>query len=140
MICCVVLWGIDIAVHFPYATDKVSSVDHERAAAEFYKTAYTAPTALTEEERQQEAIYVQLAERAAKFFDIEGQARRFIADYGLKDKRILDIGAGRGYLQDLVPNYVGLDISPTASRYFHKPFVLGTATGMPFHDNEFDAA
>ena len=28
-------------------------------------------------------------------------------------------GAGRGYLQDIVENYVGLDISVSAQRYFH---------------------
>jgi SAM-dependent methyltransferase len=64
----------------------------------------------------------------------------FAAQYGLANKRVLDVGAGTGYLQDIVPNYVGLDISPTARRYFHKPFVEASATDMPFHDNEFDAA
>src|SRR6185369_13461701 len=45
-----------------------------------------------------------------------------------------------GYLQDMVENYVGLDISTSAQRYYHKPYVLASATAMPFHDNEFDAA
>lgn len=137
---CLVLWGINVVVHFPYATDAVSASDHNRAAAEFYKQAYAVPDAPTEEQRQQEAIYVMVAERAAKAFDVEGHVRQFVSDYGLQHKRVLDIGAGRGYLQDIVADYVGLDISPTAKRYFHKPFMLGTATGMPFRDNEFDAA
>jgi SAM-dependent methyltransferase len=40
----------------------------------------------------------------------------------------------------MVENYVGLDISTSAQRYYHKPYVLASATAMPFHDNEFDAA
>jgi ubiquinone/menaquinone biosynthesis C-methylase UbiE len=38
-----------------------------------------------------------------------------------------------------VKDYVGLDISPTAKRYFHKPFVQGSATQLPFRDGEFGA-
>jgi len=34
---------------------------------------------------------------------------------------------------------MGLDISPAAARFFHKPFVLASATAMPFKDGEFDA-
>lgn len=33
----------------------------------------------------------------------------------------------------------GLDISPSASRFFHKRFVLGSATAKPFPDGDFDA-
>jgi SAM-dependent methyltransferase len=64
---------------------------------------------------------------------------RFVDQYGLKNKRVLDVGAGTGYLQDAVPNYIGLDISPTAARFYHKPFVQGSATDLPFCDEEFDA-
>jgi len=63
----------------------------------------------------------------------------FVERYGLKQKRVLEIGAGTGYLQDLVGDYTGLDIAPTAQRFFHKRFVVGSATALPFHDNEFDA-
>ncbi len=65
----------------------------------------------------------------------------FAEKYGLSrdgSKRVLEVGAGTGYLQDVVPNYVGLDISPSAKRYFHKPFVEASATEMPFPDNTFD--
>jgi hypothetical protein len=50
----------------------------------------------------------------------------------------LDIGSGRGYLQDVVENYPGLDISSNVSRFYHKKFVLGSATAKPFSDNSFD--
>lgn len=142
---CVLFYGtlgiIHTAVHFPWATDQPASpAERERAAAEFYRQAYAAPTAPTPEEQAREQVYVRVAEAEAKAFDIEGIVRQFVAGYGLRGKRVLDVGAGRGYLQDMVENYVGLDISPTARRYFHKPFVLASATAMPFKDDEFDGA
>jgi SAM-dependent methyltransferase len=139
LMCCLALEGVNVALHFPYDTDAQSAGGREKAAAEFYKTAYAASKAQTREEREQEEIYVRVAEGAAKAADIDGLVRQFAARYGLQDKRVLEVGAGRGYLQDVVANYVGLDISPTAQRYFHKPFVLASATAMPFRDNEFDA-
>jgi SAM-dependent methyltransferase len=51
---------------------------------------------------------------------------------------VLEVGAGEGSLQDLVTDYVGLDICEQARRFFHKPFVQGSATSLPFADNEFD--
>jgi SAM-dependent methyltransferase len=51
----------------------------------------------------------------------------------------LEIGSGRGYLQDLAQNYTGLDISPSVQRFYHQRFVLGSATALPFPDNSFDA-
>jgi SAM-dependent methyltransferase len=53
---------------------------------------------------------------------------------------VLDVGSGKGHLQDVVPNYTGLDISAEVAKHYHKRFVVGTATAMPFADNEFDAA
>jgi SAM-dependent methyltransferase len=50
----------------------------------------------------------------------------------------LEIGSGRGYLQDVAEKYTGLDISPTVARFYHKKFVLGSATAMPFADDTFD--
>ena len=65
--------------------------------------------------------------------------RGFIETFGLRDKRVLEVGAGSGLLQDSVADYTGLDISTTARRFFHKPFVEASATDMPFPDNSFDA-
>jgi SAM-dependent methyltransferase len=63
----------------------------------------------------------------------------FVRDYDLGGKRILDVGAGSGIFQDLVEDYTGLDIAASAARYFHKPFVVASATEMPFEDGKFDA-
>lgn len=48
------------------------------------------------------------------------------------------MGSGRGYLQDIVANYTRLDISANVARFYHKKFVLGSATAMPLPDNSFD--
>jgi ubiquinone/menaquinone biosynthesis C-methylase UbiE len=49
------------------------------------------------------------------------------------------VGSGRGYLQDLVEDDTGLDLSPSVARRYHKKFVAGSATALPFPDNTFDA-
>jgi SAM-dependent methyltransferase len=72
--------------------------------------------------------------------DIRGSVQRFVEQYGLQKASVLDVGSGKGYLQDVVANYTGLDISAAVAKHYHKYFVNGTATAMPFADNEFDAA
>jgi SAM-dependent methyltransferase len=64
---------------------------------------------------------------------------RFVRQFALEKARILEVGAGRGALQDIVSDYTGLEISAEQKRYFHKPFVAASATKMPFKDGEFDA-
>ena len=63
----------------------------------------------------------------------------FARQYELAGKKTLEVGSGRGYLQDIVPDYTGLDISPSAKRFYHKPFIVGSATLMPFADNQYDS-
>ncbi len=137
---CFVLTVAVVLIHYPYATDpQHDAVRGNLQSKAFYEQAY-APEAAGEEARDQaDDAYVKVAERAAEVFNIKGMVRTFVDQYQLKNKRVLDVGAGRGYLQDMVEDYTGLDISPTAARYFHKPFVLGSATAMPFSDGEFDA-
>jgi SAM-dependent methyltransferase len=64
--------------------------------------------------------------------------RSFVDRFHLNDRPVLEIGSGRGYLQDLANDYTGLDISPAVARFYHKKFILGTATALPFPDNSFD--
>lgn len=63
----------------------------------------------------------------------------FVKRYGLEKGRVLEVGAGRGSYQDIVENYVALEISEELRRHFRKPFVAASATAMPFNDGEFDA-
>ena len=79
-----------------------------------------------------------MAEAAAKDARIEEQVTAFVQQFKLSDKQVLEIGSGRGYLQDIAKNYTGLDISPSVARFYHKKFVLGSATAMPFADDSFD--
>ena len=125
-----------VAIHFPYDTEAPLSEAEVKKAIDFYGRAYQAarddrPTAEDDE-------YAKVAAEAAQVFNIKERLQSFLDQYGLKDKKALDIGAGSGYLQDVVADYTGLDISPTAQRFFKKPFVLGTATALPFPDNQFD--
>lgn len=101
----------------------------------YYQQAYTAPTTADPNEDE----YVRVAAHAAKALHVEENLHDFIAQRGLGGAKALEVGAGQGGLQDLVNDYTGLDISPTTKRFFHKPFVLGSATALPFPDNQFDA-
>ena len=67
------------------------------------------------------------------------ELRAFIHDFNLEDSRCLEIGCGRGVYQDAVDDYVGIDISEALSEDLHKPFVIGSATNLPFPDASFDA-
>lgn len=126
---------------FPYSVDvPAAAVDLERTR-KYYADAYQKRDAGEEASPSEfETQYLEMAANAARAFDIEGQVRGFVEEYGLQDKRVLDIGSGRGYLQDIVQDYTGLDISTSVARFYHKKFVLGSATAMPFADNTFDGA
>ena len=124
-------------VYFPYSTDSPLSAAEQVGLQEYYATAYQ--KGASEAAGEDDSEYVRAARKAADKVDIPGNIRAFVKVFGLQDKKVLDIGAGRGYLQDEVRDYTGLDISPTAKRFFHKRFVLGSATLMPLEDNEFDA-
>ena len=71
---------------------------------------------------------------------IIAEVRAFAEKYDLLDKSVLDVGSGSGYLQDVVDKYTGIDIASNAAPLYHKKFVVGSATAMPFPDNSFDAA
>ncbi len=62
----------------------------------------------------------------------------FAREYNLVRKKVLEVGSGR-YSQYVVPDYTGLDISPSANRFYQKPFVVGSATLMQFTDYAYDS-
>jgi SAM-dependent methyltransferase len=119
----VAVWPLAlIAWHFPYATD--DPVRREDAIRDFYNLAYSDSPALVVKENE-------LTKRAATVrtrLNIRGRVEWFVEHYDLQNASVLDVGSGR------------LDISAAAAKYYHKPFVYGTATAMPFADNAFDAA
>jgi SAM-dependent methyltransferase len=124
-----------VAIHFPYHTDVVSVPVAPPNAEAFYAKIYAEASTTG----GADSDYVKIAQAAIDHENEVPRVKDFVSRYGLENKRVLDVGAGTGYLQDLVKDYVGLDISPTAKRYFHKPFVQGSATELPFRDGEFDA-
>lgn len=123
-----------IAALFPYHSEAPERITFKPQASDqkFYDQTYS--------ENEKELKYVEFARAEAKAARVEDAVSRFVNDYHLENARVLDVGAGSGLLQDLVRDYTGLDISATARRYFHKPFVQGDARAMPFRVGEFDAA
>ena len=137
----VVIVALLTAIHFPYRVDELGSPKASHDAGAFYTDIYSAgaPAAPTAPAADEDSKYVKLAREAIDNERIIPKITAFAKQYDLAHKRVLDVGAGTGYLQDVVADYVGLDISPSARRYFHKPFVEASATDMPFRDGEFDA-
>ncbi len=134
------LSALSTAIHFPYHTDPVLPPSIPKSAQSFYTDIYAPPPAdaPVEPEADPNSVYVKIAAQAIQEVGIVPHMQEVVQRYGLQNQRALDVGAGTGYLQDVVANYVGLDISGSARRYFHKPFVQASATDMPFHDGEFD--
>lgn len=130
--------GLVILAHFPCDTDHPMLAADAAKARAFYATAYD--PAKSNAISPEDARYAKVALDAAKFWHVTDQVRDFARNFKLQDKKVLDIGSGQGYLQDVVPDYTGLDISPTVVRYYHKNFILGSATSMPFKDDSFDGA
>lgn len=59
--------------------------------------------------------------------------------YFRKEKvKCLEIGSGRGALQDIVEDYTGVDYASTVESYYHKNFVNASATELPFENDTFD--
>ncbi|HWZ31314.1 MAG TPA: class I SAM-dependent methyltransferase [Bryobacteraceae bacterium] len=131
-----------VILHFPYDSDRPPSASEAAAARQFYSTAYDkqGSVAVSPDISPEQEKYAKMALEAALRNHIWEQIADFVRLFHLQDKRLLDIGSGQGYLQDEVADYTGMDIAPTVARYYHKPFVLGSATAMPFDDNTFDGA
>jgi SAM-dependent methyltransferase len=126
--CIIVLIAI---FHFPYDSDAPLTHQEMEAARIFYTQAYTQTFVDNREHFESEAEYIT---------GIKEQIDAFVKRYNLDDRPVLDIGSGGGYLQDAAQNYTGIDISPTAARFYHKKFVVGSATAMPFQDGSFEGA
>lgn len=52
--------------------------------------------------------------------------------------RGLEVGSGGGQLQNMVEDYVGVDIAASAGRFVDAPFYAASATRLPFQDASFD--
>jgi SAM-dependent methyltransferase len=131
-----ILFAAFIAIHFPYAADAPLTAAEIAKSTAFYQQAYAAPSETPSPDEDQ---YIQAATAAAEGWHIKDRLTEFAAAQSLETKRVLEVGSGRGYLQDVVSDYTGLDISPSVKRFYHKPFVLASATALPFQDNSYDS-
>lgn len=120
------------AFNFPYDTGAPASDDPSDESASYYQNVYT-PT-----ETGEDRTYVLVAQSSGHSRGIAGDVAAFTQQYGLGEAATLEVGAGSGTLQDVTADYTGLDIAESAERFFHKPFVAGSATELPFDDNSFD--
>lgn len=140
----VLMLGLGV-LYYPYSTDDPAlevSLD-ALAAEDFYEEVYSGvagqPAAARKEESA-EHEYVAMGRDAGEAMGANEAVADFVKSYRLENARVLEVGAGSGQLQDIVEDYTGLDIAASAARYFHKPFVHGSATDLPFGNSEFDAA
>ena len=65
---------------------------------------------------------------------------KFVEQYELNGKKVLEVGSSKGLFQDLIVNYVGLDVAESLKAYYHKPYQTVNEDGTyPFDDDTFDA-
>ncbi|HEX4594964.1 MAG TPA: class I SAM-dependent methyltransferase [Bryobacteraceae bacterium] len=142
--CAIALVAIIVVIGvagFPYDVDRPLTAAELEKNRKYYAEAYRNGTPSREQPLSAyDTKYIEIATRAAEDFRINDHVADFASKYDLRNGRVLDIGSGRGYLQDVVVNYTGLDISSNVGRFYHKKFVLGSATAMPFPDSSFDGA
>jgi len=125
-----------LLLHFPYDSDEPVSSTEAAKARTFYAAIYDKDKSAAVSVEEQK--YARMALESAERWHVKEQVAHIVQMFRLEDKKALDIGSGQGYLQDIVADYTGLDITPTVERYYHKRFVLGSATAMPFERDSFD--
>jgi len=64
--------------------------------------------------------------------------KSIIEKMDLQQCKCLEVGCGRGIMQDIVADYTGIDLSYVVGRNIHKQFVSASATNLPFQNNSFD--
>src|SRR5215472_8597319 len=114
-------WVCLVAIYFPYATDAPPTPAEMAKTIAYYQRAYSEEPASGED-------YLKVAADAAAASGVKTALEDFVRTQGFSRKAALDVGSGRGYLQDVVEDYTGLDISPSVRRFYHQKFVLGSAT------------
>lgn len=114
-----------VATSVRYMTDlrMPVRVDDELTARVFYERQFKAQEYSTGVEGREEARSL----------------REFVVKYELMEKRVLEIGCGRGAFQDIVDRWVGIDLASAVSQFIRKPFLAGGATALPFRGETFDA-
>jgi len=81
-------------------------------------------------------VYSKGPARGDAFWD---ELEDFIRTFDLADKKLLEIGSGTGTLQDIVEDYVGVDVGESLKKFYHKPFFVIADEKYPFPGSTFDA-
>ena len=129
----VILVAVLTVVHYPKDTDRSYNPKASSGSSGFYEAAYSVKN------KNRGIDYEAFARSAAERFHITEMITGLVRRHKLSNSRVLEVGSGRGYLQDVVPDYTGLDLSSTVANHYHKPFVVGSATAMPFAESSYDA-
>lgn len=64
--------------------------------------------------------------------------RQWVSEHHLQHGRVLEIGSGSGMFQDLVDDYVAIDIAASSGAYIRKSFSAASASALPFASASFD--
>src|SRR6516165_10503103 len=103
----VLLWFGLIVVMYPKDSDAPPSAEEVRRTIEFYQKEYQKPVDATAS--SEEGEYAERAVGATRGLRIDERLQAFIEQHNLQDKKTLEVGSGRGFLQDKVADYTGLD-------------------------------
>jgi hypothetical protein len=97
-----IVWIWIIAAHYPFHADAIKSPKSKvsQPAEAFYEEAYAGNNAENSEEPDD--IYIRTAKKMAELYGIKAAVETFAIDHQLSQKKVLEVGAGRGYLQDIV--------------------------------------
>lgn len=66
------------------------------------------------------------------------ELKAFIDEFGLQEKKCLEIGSSGGAFQDMVDDYYGTDIAESLAPHYHKPYRIAQGETYPFDDEIFD--
>jgi cyclopropane fatty-acyl-phospholipid synthase-like methyltransferase len=95
------------ATQFSYDAGRPLSAEELAKSRQYYAEAYHKETPAEEQPPSEyDTKYLKIGAEAAEAAHVREQVSDFAAKYGLQDGAVLDIGSGRGYLQDVVENYV----------------------------------
>jgi SAM-dependent methyltransferase len=129
------LCAILTAWHYPRHKDAPADSPEMESARFFYEGAYGKRNVAAADNDD----YVSLARAHAFKLGVPETVRTFVERFNLTMASALEVGCGSGLLQDFTDRYVGIDLSMSARRFLHKPFVQASATELPFADGTFDA-
>lgn len=107
-----------LLVYFPHSRDTPPSPEETDKTPSLYATVYDKP------ERGRRTVSRKSTRRGGAGKSIisalKKRSKHLCNGFTCETAKALDVGSGSGYLHDVVEDYTGLDISPSARRFYHK--------------------